>query len=104
MPAPMTSRSPALATMVAQHGTDGGGRGGAGAVRAMVFIAVNDLLALGMGQKMPEKLVRWAGVPVWRGRTSIYDLNTATNPSVAGDSPTIAYHKGCRWYSTFRCE
>ena len=51
MPTPMTSNSPALVAMVEQHGADGGGSGGAGAVIAMVVIANNDLLTLGMGQK-----------------------------------------------------
>ncbi len=51
MPSPMTSSSPALVAMVAQLGTDGDGRGGAGAVIAMVKIANKDLLTLGMGQK-----------------------------------------------------
>ncbi len=51
MPTPMTSNSPALVAMVAQLGTEGGGRGGAGAVIAIFVIANNDLLTMGMGQK-----------------------------------------------------
>lgn len=55
MPTPMTSNSPALVAMVEQHGADGGGSGGAGAVMAMVFIANNDLLTMGMWQKDREE-------------------------------------------------
>jgi len=51
MPTPMTSNSPALVAMVAQHGADGGGSGGAGAMSAIEYIANNDLLTMGMGQK-----------------------------------------------------
>lgn len=50
MPTPITNASPVLAYLVAQYGTDGDGRGVAGVLNAMVFIANNHLLTTGIGQ------------------------------------------------------